>query len=171
MTDDGEDNPSFAPTVAVDEWAVRDVPDRWAALARTWRSTLRTPWLVGSRDDRGGVRAALDPELQRTWAPRLRRSVLDVLAETPRRGRALDAAHVVAVLRWRTPRSVPPPAAVNAMLVEAGRLGILGAGALSDAGRALLLETAPLVGARGPRGRPRRRPAARPSTRSCCRAT
>ncbi|KQY45964.1 helicase-associated domain-containing protein [Cellulomonas sp. Root137] len=146
IADDGEDNPSFAPTVAVDEWAVRDVPDRWAALARTWRSTLRTPWLVGGRDERGGVRAALDPELQRTWAPRLRRSVLDVLAETPP-GSALDAPHVVAVLRWRTPRSVPPPAAVQAVLVEAGRLGILGAGALSDAGRALLLETAPLVGA------------------------
>ncbi|WP_421742098.1 helicase-associated domain-containing protein [Cellulomonas sp.] len=146
IADDGEDNPSFAPTVAVDEWAVRDVPDRWAALARTWRSTLRTPWLVGGRDERGGVRAALDPELQRTWAPRLRRSVLDVLAETPP-GTAFDAAHVVAVLRWRTPRSVPPPAAVQAVLVEAGRLGILGAGALSDAGRALLLETAPLVGA------------------------
>ncbi|WP_456786682.1 helicase-associated domain-containing protein [Cellulomonas sp. P5_C5] len=146
VADDGEDSPSFAPTVAVDEWAVRDVPDRWAALARTWRSTIRTPWLVGSRDDRGGVRAALDPELQRTWAPRLRRAVLDVLAETPP-GTALDAAHVVAVLRWRSPRSVPPPAAVHAMLLEAGRLGILGAGALSDAGRALLLETAPLVGA------------------------
>ncbi|MDQ0372127.1 helicase-associated domain-containing protein [Cellulomonas humilata] len=149
VADDGEDNPSFAPTVAVDEWAVRDVPDRWAALARTWRSTMRTPWLVGGRDDRGGVRAALDPELQRTWAPRLRRAVLDVLADTPP-GTALDAAHVVAVLRWRTPRSVPPPAAVHAMLVEAGRLGILGAGALSDAGRALLLETAPLVGAADP---------------------
>jgi hypothetical protein len=146
VADDGEDNPSFAPTVAVDEWAVRDVPDSWDALARTWRAMLRTPWLVGTRDDRGGVRAALDPELQRTWAPRLRRSVLDVLAETPP-GTALTAAHVVAVLRWRTPRSVPPSAAVNAVLVEAGRLGILGAGALSDAGRALLLETAPLVGA------------------------
>ncbi|WP_315099208.1 helicase-associated domain-containing protein, partial [uncultured Cellulomonas sp.] len=146
VADDGEDNPSFAPTVAVDEWAARDVPDRWAALARTWRGTLRTPWLVGGRDERGGVRAALDPELQRTWAPRLRRSVLDVLAETPP-GTVLDAAHVVAVLRWRTPRSVPPAAAVQAVLIEAGRLGIVGAGALSDAGRALLLETAPLVGA------------------------
>lgn len=149
VADDGEDSPSFAPTVAVDEWAVRDVPDRWAVLARTWRSTLRTPWLVGSRDDRGGVRAALDPELQRTWAPRLRRAVLDVLADTPP-GTALEPAHVLAVLRWRTPRSVPPPAAVQAMLIEAGRLGITGAGALSDAGRALLLETAPLVGAADP---------------------
>ena len=83
----------------------------------------------------------------------------------------MDGAHVVAVLRWRSPRSVPPPAAVHAMLVEAGRLGILGAGALSDAGRALLLETAPLVGATPtpPTRSPPRCP--RPWTRSCCRAT
>ena len=146
LSDDGEDTPSFAPTVAVDEWSARDVPDRWAALARTWTTMLRTPWLVGGRDDRGGVRAALDPELQRTWAPRLRRSVLDVLAETAP-GTALDAPAVLAVLRWRTPRSVPPVVAVAAVLLEAGRLGILGAGALSEAGRALLAESAPLVGA------------------------
>ncbi|MBO3084961.1 helicase-associated domain-containing protein [Cellulomonas fengjieae] len=142
IADDGEDSPSFAPTVAVDEWAARDVPDRWVTLARAWRSTQRTPWLVGGRDERGGVRAALDPELQRTWAPRLRRSVLDVLAEAPP-GTVLDAAHVVAALRWRSPRSVPPASAVQAVLVEAGRLGVLGAGALSEAGRALLQETDP----------------------------
>ncbi|WP_051275026.1 helicase-associated domain-containing protein [Cellulomonas sp. URHD0024] len=144
LADDGEDAPSFAPTVAVDDWSARDVPDRWAVLARTWIGTLRTPWLVGTRDDRGGVRAALDPELQRTWAPRLRRSVLDVLAAADA-GTVLDAPSVLAALRWRTPRSVPPVAAVAAVLLEAGRLGILGAGALSDAGRALLAESAPLV--------------------------
>ncbi|WP_426594343.1 helicase-associated domain-containing protein [Cellulomonas sp. McL0617] len=146
LADDGEDAPTFAPTVVVDEWSTRDVPDRWATLARTWTSMLRTPWLVGSRDDRGGVRAALDPELQRTWAPRLRRSVLDALAATEP-GTALDPSSVLAVLRWRTPRSVPPLAAVAAVLLEAGRLGILGAGALSDAGRALLAESGLLVGA------------------------
>ncbi|WP_051639941.1 helicase-associated domain-containing protein [Cellulomonas sp. URHE0023] len=144
IADDGEEPASFAPTVAVDEWSSRDVPDRWAALARTWTTMLRTPWLVGGRDDRGGVRAALDPELQRAWAPRLRRSVLDALAQT-KPGTALDAPGVLAVLRWRTPRSVPPVAAVAAVLAEAGRLGILGAGALSDAGRALLAESAPPV--------------------------
>src|SRR4029077_3818858 len=93
----------------------------------------------------------LDPELQRTWAPRLRRSVLGALAETDP-GTALDAPAVLAVLRWRTPRSVPPVTAVAAVLLEASRLGILGAGALSDAGRALLAESAPLVGA--PTGTP-----------------
>ncbi len=71
--------------------------------------------------------------------------MLDALADADP-GTALDASTVLAVLRWRTPRSVPPLAAVAAVLLEAGRLGILGAGALSDAGRALLAESAPLVG-------------------------
>ncbi|QHT58092.1 hypothetical protein GXP71_19740 [Cellulomonas sp. H30R-01] len=136
VADDGEESPTFLPTLDLDDWAALDVPARWAVLARTWLSTPRTPWLVGSRDERGAVRAALDPELHRTWAPRLRRSVLGVLADAD--GVALTAHQVLDVLRWRAPRSVPPEQAVTAVLVEAGRLGVLGAGALSPAGRALL---------------------------------
>lgn len=136
VADDGEESPSFVPTLDLDDWAALDVPARWAVLVRTWLSTPRTPWLVGSRDERGAVRAALDPELHRTWAPRLRRSVLGVLADAD--GVALTAHQVLDVLRWRAPRSVPPEPAVTAVLVEAGRLGVLGAGALSPAGRALL---------------------------------
>lgn len=93
--------------------------------------------MVGGRDERGELRAALDPELARPWAPRLRRAVLEVVAAREP-GTALSADDVLAVLRWRSPRSVPPPAAVEAMLREAGHLGVLGAGALSRAGRALL---------------------------------
>lgn len=140
VADDGEESPTFVPTLDLDDWTALDVPARWAVLARTWLSTPRTPWLVGSRDERGAVRAALDPELHRTWAPRLRRSVLGVLADTG--GVALTAHQVLDVLRWRAPRSVPPEPAVTAVLAEAGRLGVLGAGALSPAGRALL-DTAP----------------------------
>ncbi|MDC7121499.1 helicase-associated domain-containing protein [Cellulomonas fimi] len=136
VADDGEESPSFLPTLDLDDWTALDVPARWAVLARTWLATPRTPWLVGSRDERGAVRAALDPELHRTWAPRLRRSVLGVLADAD--GVALTAHQVLDVLRWRAPRAVPPEPAVTAVLVEAGRLGVLGAGALSPAGRALL---------------------------------
>ncbi|WP_124344540.1 helicase-associated domain-containing protein, partial [Cellulomonas algicola] len=136
VADDGEESPTFVPTLDLDDWAALEVPARWAVLARTWLSTPRTPWLVGTRDERGAVRAALDPELHRTWAPRLRRSVLGVLADA--HGVALTAHQVLDVLRWRAPRSVPPEQAVTAVLAEAGRLGVLGAGALSPAGRALL---------------------------------
>ncbi|NMR20294.1 helicase-associated domain-containing protein [Cellulomonas fimi] len=137
IIDDGAERPSFAPTLEVDDWLDAELPDRWATLATAWLTTTRAPWLVGSRDDRGELRAALDPELVRPWAPRLRRAVLEVLAgQQP--GTALDADAVTAVLRWRTPRSVPPPAAVAATLREAGALGLLGAGALAEPGRAVL---------------------------------
>lgn len=137
VADDGEESPAFVPTLDLDDWAALDLPDRWTLLARTWLATPRTPWLVGTRDERGSVRAALDPELHRAWAPRLRRAVLGVLADVDP-GTALTAHHVLEVLRWRTPRAVPPESAVAAVLVEAGRLGVLGAGALAPAGRALL---------------------------------
>ncbi|NYI59514.1 helicase-associated domain-containing protein [Cellulomonas soli] len=137
VSDDGEESPSFVPTVLADEWAAASLPDRWARLSATWLTTNRTPWLVGGRDERGSVVAALDPELHRPWAPRLRRSVLEVLAGAPH-GLAPTADQVVATLRWRAPRAVPPVASVAAVLLEASRIGMTGAGALSDAGRALL---------------------------------
>lgn len=145
VADDGEESPAFVPTVEADVWDAEDVPHRWMRLARAWLLSARTPWLVGERDERGTLRAALDPELARPWVPRLRRTVLDVLADLPP-GTAPDADAVHALLRWRTPRSVPPRAAVDAVLDEAGRLGVLGAGALSAAGRALLAEDAALDG-------------------------
>ncbi|MFC0713828.1 helicase-associated domain-containing protein [Cellulomonas biazotea] len=141
VADDGEESPSFVPTLELDDWTALDVPQRWSALARTWLATPRTPWLVGGRDERGAVRAALDPELHRAWAPRLRSAVLQVLADVPE-GVAPTAHQVLDTLRWRTPRSVPPASAVTAVLAEAGRLGVVGAGALSPAGRALLAATA-----------------------------
>ncbi|WP_448631297.1 helicase-associated domain-containing protein [Cellulomonas soli] len=141
VADDGEEVPSFVPTVLADEWAASALPARWARLADVWLTTTRTPWLVGGRDERGSVVAALDPELHRSWAPRLRRSVLDVLAATPG-GAAPGAEQVVETLRWRTPRAVPPTPAVAAVLSEAAFLGVSGAGALAPAGRALLLEDA-----------------------------
>ncbi|SMF24670.1 XPB/Ssl2-like helicase family protein [Cellulosimicrobium cellulans J34] len=136
VADDGDDPPTFAPTLAAEDWLDDDLGDRWATLARGWWRSRRTPWLVGSRDEKGALRAALDPELWRPWVPRLRRSVLDVLALAP--GRPLAAADVVAVLRWRTPRAVPPEQAVAGLLREAALLGVTGAGALAPPGRALV---------------------------------
>ncbi len=142
VVDDGEDQPTFSPTLDVDVWLEADLPERWATLATAWLTMTRTPWVVGGRDERGELRAALDPELARPWAPRLRRAVLDVLAAREP-GTVLSAEDVTSVLRWRTPRSVPPLAAVAATLSEAGSLGVLGAEALATAGHALLAEHSP----------------------------
>jgi hypothetical protein len=137
VRDDGEESPHHVPTTAADEWLSLDLATRWARLASWWWTTTRTPSLVGTRDDRGAVRAALGPELGRPWAPRLRHAVLGLLADAPP-GTAFDAVQVRAALSWRTPRAVPPLDAVEAVLREAGWLGVLGAGALAPAGRALL---------------------------------
>ncbi|WP_087509761.1 helicase-associated domain-containing protein [Cellulomonas iranensis] len=139
LADDGEESPTFVPTLEADVWLAQDVEQRWAVLARAWLASSRTPWLVGARDERGALRAALDPELARPWVPRLRRAVLDVLAAAPT-GAAPTGDDVHDALRWRSPRSVPPRAAVEAALVDAERLGVTGAGALAAAGRALLAE-------------------------------
>lgn len=151
LAQDEHEPAAFVPTTELDSWLGLDLPTRWVALASAWLATTRTPWLVGSRDDRGGLIAALDPELSRPWAPRLRASVLGVLARVP--GRAPTSQQVLDALGWATPRSVPPLAGVESVLTEAARVGVLGAGALSEAGRALL-PPAPAPGPGAPPARP-----------------
>jgi hypothetical protein len=150
VRDDGEERPAYQPTTAFDEWSALDLPRRWARLVGWWAGSTRAAWLVGERDDRGLVRAALGTEVVRPWAPRLRRAVLGVLAAAPEgavpdaapEGVVLDADAVVAALTWRTPRAVPPADAVAAVLREAAWLGLTGAGALAAAGHALLADGA-----------------------------
>ena len=125
----------LAPSPGASAWQSGDVASRWAALAQAWIASARTPWLVGTRDARGALFTVLDPELTRPWAAALRASVLDVVAEVP--GTAPDADEVLEVLRWRTPRAVPPLRAVAALLTEAEELGLLGDGAISTPGAAL----------------------------------
>ncbi|MFJ3405558.1 helicase-associated domain-containing protein [Promicromonospora sp. NPDC090134] len=138
VRDDGEAPPSYVPTVT--DWDDLDDAARWARLVEAWLASRRAPWLVGSRDDKGALRAPLSPDLQRPWVPRLRDSVLGVLA-AGRDGEnvlAPTAGAVVDVLTWHTPRSVPPASAVEGLLAEVEWLGVTGAGALSAPGRALL---------------------------------
>ncbi|MFC7024672.1 helicase-associated domain-containing protein [Promicromonospora thailandica] len=144
VRDDGDAPPSYVPTVT--DWDDLDDAARWARLAQAWLSSRRAPWLVGSRDDKGALRAALSPDLRRPWVPRLRDGVLGVLADArPGEGLLLapEPRAVVEVLTWHTPRSVPPASAVEGLLAEAGWLGVTGAGALSAPGRALLADDDP----------------------------
>ncbi|NLE72453.1 MAG: hypothetical protein GX609_10270 [Actinomycetales bacterium] len=134
VADDGAEQPALAPTTDADPWLAAPLGERWQTLARAWLASDRATWLVGSRDEGGTARGALDPELRRPWVPRLRAAALDVLATQG----ALTAEQVLDVLRWRTPRTPPAAHAVTAVLEEATLLGVVGAGALTTAGRALL---------------------------------
>ncbi|GAA3218697.1 helicase-associated domain-containing protein [Oerskovia jenensis] len=136
VVDDGEDPPSFTVTIAGEDWLDLPLAPRWALLAAAWASSGRTPWTVGSRDERGTLRAALEPDLSRPWVPRLRFDVLSALADRP--GTALTSADLLEILRWGSPRSVPPVQAIEGLLQEAHLLGVTGVGALAPTGRALL---------------------------------
>lgn len=134
VADDGAEQPSLVPTTEADTWLAAPAGARWHTLARAWLASDHATWLVGSRDEGGTTRGALDPELRRPWVPRLRATTLAALESTG----ALPAEQVLAVLRWRTPRTPPAPHGVEAVLAEATTLGVVGAGALSPHGRALL---------------------------------
>ena len=139
--DDGE-RPVFVPTAAAADWSEDELADRWTVLVEGWARSPRMPWLVGTRDERGTLRAALGPGLERGWAARLRRRCLAVLADLAP-GTAPAAADVHAALHWQAPRATPPESSVAAVLAEAELLGITGAGALGSAGRALAVGAAP----------------------------
>ncbi|GAA1859931.1 helicase-associated domain-containing protein [Myceligenerans crystallogenes] len=141
VRDDGEPEPSFVPVDS--SWDELADADRWAEPARTWLTSRRTPWRVGSRDDGGALRSALSEDLERGWVPRLRASVLRILAASEH---ALTADEVTAILTWESPRNAPPREAIDGLLAEAATLGVTGAGALAPPGRALV-EQEDLAGA------------------------
>ncbi|WP_432546103.1 helicase-associated domain-containing protein [Kineococcus sp. SYSU DK004] len=139
VADDGDVEPRWLPTPAYDDWREEDVPRRWRVLAAAWLATTRVPGLVGSRDARDAPRNALGADLDRAAARAVRREVLDLLVGAPV-DHAVEADAVVARLRWQAPRRTGRlrEDVARWSLGEAGWLGVLGAGALSAAGRALL---------------------------------
>lgn len=160
---DGEVDEAFAPTPGYDEWLRRPVADRWLTLVRAWLAGTRVPGLVGGKDNRGKVLAALGPELDRSLAPEIRRRVLAVLAGLPPGG-AADPDGMAARLAWEVPlrgaetgagRSASDPETTTEhgpaprrgglrerlaawTLAEAELLGVTGRGALGGPARALL---------------------------------
>ena len=133
----GAHRDEWLPTRGYDVWREQDLPDRWAALAEGWLTSVRLVSLVGQRDVAGKAVNVLAPDVVRQTAPALRRSALAVLAEHPP-GTGLSADELVALLRWRTPRRADRLAPVPALLAEAERLGVVVQGVLSTGGRGLL---------------------------------
>ena len=131
-----EDGATWVPSSLAAGWLTDSLPQRWAPLALAWSGSARTPWLTGTRDDDGSLRAVLSPDLEAGWAARLRARVLALLGDLPP-GASATPAFVRAALTWQSPRRTIPGGAVSAVLAEAETLGITGGGALTEAGRIL----------------------------------
>jgi hypothetical protein len=132
----------WAPTVAADRFAAMSAAERWHLLATAWLDLPGRPALIGGRGPDGKPYAALSDSLYSTAAPLDRRLLLDVLADLPT-GAGVDAATASAALIWRRPRWTRrlQPGPVADLLAESHALGLVGRGAISTAGRALLEET------------------------------
>ena len=131
-----EDGAAWVPSYQAAGWLTDSLPQRWAPLALAWSGSARTPWLTGTRDDDGTLRAVLSPDLEAGWAARLRTRVLALLGDLPP-GASATPAFVRAALTWQSPRRLIPGGAISAVLAEAETLGITGGGALTEAGRIL----------------------------------
>ena len=131
-----EDGATWVPSSQAAGWLTDSLPQRWAPLALAWSGSARTPWLTGTRDDDGTLRAVLSPDLEAGWAARLRARVLALLGDLPP-GASATPAFVRAALTWQSPRRTIPGGAISAVLAEAETLGVTGGGALTEAGRIL----------------------------------
>lgn len=131
VADDAEAVPQWMPTHDVDRWLEQPAEQQWVRLARAW---LALPRIASQATERTNV---LSTEGERRTVVMLRRQALHVLAETDG---AMDAASIIAVLDFRQPRRAGALRAevVASVLDEGPRLGIVAAGALTSAGRALL---------------------------------
>ncbi|MBV9351449.1 MAG: helicase-associated domain-containing protein, partial [Mycobacterium sp.] len=128
-----------APTVAADRFAETSAAERWHSLASTWLDLPARPSLIGTRGPDAKPHGALSDSVYSTAAPLDRRLLLRMLAELPP-GTRVDETTASRALVWQRPRWVKrlQPGPVADLLEEAHVLGLVGRGAISTPGRALL---------------------------------
>jgi XPB/Ssl2-like helicase family protein len=133
------DGPYWAPTAAVDRFTGLSPAERWHLLATTWLDLPGRPALIGTRGPDAKPYGALNDSLYSTAAPLDRRLLLGMLADLPP-GAGVDAGRASAALIWRRPRWSRrlQPEPVAHLLTESHALGLVGRGAISTPGRALL---------------------------------
>lgn len=134
----------WLPTDQFDGWTRLSLAERWSRLASAWLESARVPGLIGTRDRQGKAINALAPGLVDPHQVDTRRLALEQLTLLePGTGLATGTGipSVAARVRWLRPRR---PAGqerlVGWALAEATHLGVIGLGALSPAGRALLAD-------------------------------
>jgi len=135
LAPDSHEIVTMLPTASFDRWLAEPPAPRMAELLLAWRAMPR------SADP--GLRP-LAPEATAPLAPELRGEVLAVLASEPGSWRDDE---VLAALRWRAPRREDPARAEQALLVlsHLRALGLLVAGAVTSAARALHSEDRPAL--------------------------
>ncbi|MFV8319691.1 helicase-associated domain-containing protein [Mycobacterium sp. 23] len=140
------DGPYWAPTATADRFNTLAAADRWYLLATTWLDLTCRPTLIGSRGPDGKPFGALSNSLFSTAAPLDRRLLLTLLAGLPG-GAGVDARTASAALIWRRPRWARrlQPEPVADLLAEGHAVGLIGRGAISTPGRALLGDESPDV--------------------------
>ncbi|HEY0227631.1 MAG TPA: helicase-associated domain-containing protein, partial [Mycobacterium sp.] len=138
----GADGPYWAPTVAADRFTSMSAAERWHQLATTWLDLPGRPALIGSRSPDGKPYGALSDSLYSTAAPLDRRLLLEMLAKLPP-GAGVDARTASAALIWQRPRWARrlQPEPLADLLTESHAVGLVGRGAISGPGRALLDQT------------------------------
>ena len=135
---DGEDDLAWLPTDAFDTWIGQPFARRWLVLAEAWLNTSRAIGLVGRRDDRDRLVNPLAADLERPLAPETRRLALEVLASAEP-GRAWTPEAVLSRVGWLRPRRGSlRDDLVRWSLGEAATVGLVGLGALSAHGAALV---------------------------------
>ncbi|ORA17016.1 helicase-associated domain-containing protein [Mycobacterium asiaticum] len=137
------DGPYWAPTTSADRFTTLGAADRWYLLASTWLELPGRPALIGTRGPDAKPYGALSDSLFSTAAPLDRRLLLGMLAALPP-GAGVDAKSASAALIWRRPRWARrlQPEPVADLLAESHALGLVGRGAISTPGRALLADNA-----------------------------
>ena len=135
----GGEPPYWAPTPAADRFVEASPADRWYLVATTWLDLAARPALIGTRGPDAKPYAALSDSLYSTAAPLDRRLLLGMLAKLPP-GAGVDKTTASAALIWRRPRWAKrlQPVPVADLLEEAHLLGLVGRGAISTPGRALV---------------------------------
>lgn len=135
------DDATWMPTGEADDWVDLPPAQRWADLAKAWWTMPAAPSLVGPSES-GRINAL---SVNTSWpAGRTRRrDVLHALSTLPM-GQAPAPDDLVELVRWHHPIRMARAAAsgstpgVDVVLREAEWAGVLGRGALSTAGRALV---------------------------------
>ncbi len=135
------DGPYWAPTVAIERFTAMSPAERWHLLAGTWLDLPSRPALIGTRGPDAKPYGALTDSLYSTAAPLDRRLLLGMLCGLPP-GAGVDAVTASAALIWRRPRWARrlQPQPVADLLAEGHAMGLVGRGAISTPGRALLAE-------------------------------